>query len=246
MRWTIEDYISNLNHQLLGLSDLCLKFDEGHELFGLDICHKVRVLFHNTHLSHSLLHQLSKESEQFVSTATIWPERPSEPGVIAHRIGPRYLLVKQLFLFQNTSGFSYKPHLDATDTPPQFLDLNTWWEGQLICSSENSFSFSRKTLTLAFTNKLGGSHIDPNPIINGNTPLLPFLKLSDDILEWNISYSDGDTVTEANHEVSPFFATARQIAHEVFLSFQTIFSELNLDKVYFNKIASYRNIGYKQ
>jgi hypothetical protein len=248
MKWTQEDYLSILSHQLHGLADFCIKYDDGHQLFGLDICHKVRLFFHHTSNSHSLIHQLSKESERFVSTATIWPELEPEPGETVVYMGPRYLLVKQFAMFMGKGGLVYKPHLDATDTPPQNLDLTTWWEGQPICIAQDKFSFTRKSLVLNFTNRLGGSHVDPEPILDkdDNTPLLPFLKLSDNILTWNVVYSDGESVVESKNEVSPFLATARQIAHEIFWSFQTIFPELNLNKFYFDKIASYRAVGYKR
>lgn len=141
-------------------------------------------------------------------------------------------------------GLVYKPHLDATETPLQNIDLNTWWEGQQKCSSQDSYSLSRKILN--FANRLGGSHIDPSPILDKdrNTPLLPFLKLSNNILGWKFYY--GDNATEAKPESSPFLVTARQIAHEIFLSFQTIFPEIDIDEIYFNKVASYRNIGFKR
>jgi hypothetical protein len=239
---------------LKGLSLNCLSYDKGEAYLGPHIAHQLRLLLHNTSVSHAMLHQLGKENENFASTASddsifsfIVGDVTTNPGQETEL--PVFYLAKPTLNYGNQMQ-TYFPKLNDIKTL-HYMPFVLWWQREIICSRKThsnqgrEFSFTRKEIVLAFANKLGGSHLDPAPA----ELLVSIDDLDNEIMGWDMSHQDFVTgeVNEVPHSESPFLGSVRQIAHELFLSLKKIYpNEIDLDNIYFSKIASYDKIGHNR
>jgi hypothetical protein len=105
----------------------------------------IRVLFHDTKNSTSLLTQIGAGTLRILSTV-----RPIPPGAIfADGIG----------LFQMTSEqTNVRPKL-GSGSFKGLMGRDSWWN-QVIAVS-NRLEITRRAIVLASTNKDGGAHVDP-------------------------------------------------------------------------------------
>lgn len=123
-------------------------FDAGAHEEALRIAVSLRVLFHDTNASHSLLSQLGlNDCIQFTSTL---------PSIKAARHGS----------FRAFGGpFPIGPFapLVPLETAPhrELLSASDWWNQTVYLTQDKLFS--RKDITLAAANQDGGAHVDPSP-----------------------------------------------------------------------------------
>jgi hypothetical protein len=227
------DLLQILNNQLQLLSNSCLLYDEGQQYHGVEICHRLRVILHNTRTSHSLLHQLGMENSDFIST---------------HNTNLNFLMVidgrtvtNEYFLASESMRgehqmIEYYPHLDKS-VSAYLLPFAEWWDQEIICTVETG-SFTRKGLVVdVFANQLGGSHLDPNiSLLNSQ-----IAKLDSELLKWDMFDQHGNPIQQVS---SPFLATCRQVAHEVLLNFRRLLSADVDVASYFTAIDKYSFIGH--
>lgn len=122
-------------------------FDSGHDGEAKRLAVSLRVLFHDTAQSHSLLGQLGQLGGQFISSAI-----PHDSGNIGTHGG--------LVMLAVTGGGStcFAP-LD--DVPIQrWLSFQDWW-GELVFVDDRRAALTRRDLVLAIANQDGGAHVDP-------------------------------------------------------------------------------------
>ncbi|MFD2914321.1 hypothetical protein [Psychroserpens luteus] len=237
--WTNEELLDNCHDQLKILATNCFEFDNGEQFFGLEICHRLRVLLHHTipnGTSHSIINLLNLESIQFLSTY--------EDRSMVKITTPEGIMSAVYGLVKSTSGqislFDFFPYLEDI-RKSENLEFNKWWKEEIVCSHENKFSFTRKKIVVdIFANKTGGSHLDPNIISSS----LDVYRLENHIIGWNTADKENNPL---KHSISPFLATARQIAHELFRTLvkEDKFKDL-INQIYFSKIDSYKLIGHNR
>jgi hypothetical protein len=122
-------------------------FDGGKIGEAKRIAVSLRVLFHDTSRSSSLLGQLDLLSGKFLSTAA-----PYRPGNMTSHIGLAMMTMTE-------AGADYFAPLD--DVPwKRWLSFGDWWNEIIFVDRERA-EMSRKNLVLAVANQDGGAHVDP-------------------------------------------------------------------------------------
>ena len=137
-----DEFEQHLQEQLQFMRASCESFDQGHESEAKRLALTIRVLFHDTRQSHSLLGQLGLKERRFFDSAT--PEIPGNllayNGLVVMMPG-RYLAL-----------------LDEVPSMPM-VPFEEWWTASVIADDEKRWS--RKDLVLISANKDGGGHVDP-------------------------------------------------------------------------------------
>jgi len=183
-----SDLERHLEEQLQALEILTDQYDQGADILAKQMAGILRLLFHQTKNSHSLLGQLDKLGIQFFDTAC-----PPEPNQITSYSG----------LVMWAVGGKYFPLLDSN---PQFhkqVDFQTWWNSTVLIDGQKN-EFSRSRLILLVADKDGGAHVDP-------TLPADYAELSRSNSLGRL-YGDGVNWFPVEH---PELASVRQIAHEV-------------------------------
>ena len=197
-----------LREHLELLALLCDCFDKYEkEILALPIATAIRVLLHDTKNSVSLLGHLQQKNIDFVSTA------------LKRKLGVIYLgLVRQINVgvVDGKGGEAkYWPICSEKYFPAQMefheLDFESWWQQEVIFSTENGLTLTRKDLVLTMANKDGGAHYDE--VITAKYDA------------FRHSYSGGSTLVgmrsgiKRSYDNVPIHAAIRQIGYEVLVSF---------------------------
>jgi hypothetical protein len=173
----------------------------------------LRVLFHQTAQSHSLVHQMgADDSLRFPECAAprnafaYWQLSSVTAEVSQAALGAmpyQGLVAKELTSEQGRVKLRFvplymHPQFDVDDH--RKVDFATWWDA-IVCDY-NGNEFSRKDLVLATANKFGGAHVDPNPS-------------SKHVSLKNRSFLNLETTgTIVESDTIPLYAAVAQIAHE--------------------------------
>ena len=229
--WSREELIFNLKHQLKALAISCFEYDKGDALFALDIAHKLRLLAHQTSNSHALIHQLSLDKKMFFCTlprSNKFQPRVEYTDGTSVSFLPVFKIIDSPML-KDGCFQSFYPYLNTSNFEKRTFD--EWFNKEVVCSFSNiySFSFTRSAIVGKLTNQAGGSHVDPSI----KKTIFDIYKFEAHMLGWDIFDIDLDN----NRPVrSPFFATLRQIAHELILSLSLEELQEHLQHVYFSKV----------
>ncbi len=164
-----QRFKERLADQLRFLKTSCERYDEGDEREAVRIALTLRVLFHDTETSTSLLTHLKAKDKVTLYSAS----RPPPPGTFEFRgMGRTTLLItpKDYEVFRWV-----KPVLDDEAHPHTPLSVRDWWEmpvfvsrqgGQLrvmstlAASTGKDYAITRKDIILGAANKDGGAHVD--------------------------------------------------------------------------------------
>lgn len=199
----LEDH---LKEQIYFLKSSCDSFDKGFKGEAKRIAVVLRILFHDTRNSHSLLGQLDKKKNDFLSTAI--PEMPENEAT-------HYGLV---FIGMKGKETRFIPMLD--DVPfHNWMSFNDWWN-EIIFIDKNKKKFSRKDIILTVSNQDGGAHVDP--------------KLDENYINLSKNNSLDIGVFSGNNFIKltkPEQAALRQIGHEVLKTFLLDYSNKTTEKV---------------
>jgi hypothetical protein len=195
--FTPEDLSRHLAEQIDFLENSCTNFDRGSEAEAKRLAVTMRVLFHDTQKSHSLLGQLDKLKGTFVDTA----ERPVLGALITHNslafteMGPKARYVAML------------DRVEGRD-----VSFDEWWNG-VIFIDERQRRISRSYLVLRAANQDGGAHVAPG--------------LDEEYADLTRNNSLGWTKADIDGEgpmSGPEKAAMRQIAHEALKSIKPGYS----------------------
>jgi hypothetical protein len=147
----MSQFNKNLRTHLSFISRSCELYDDGHTEEALRIAVSLRVIFHNTNNSTSLLKHLNKkDSVSLISTFVSQKSLGSRYGNIQwHTIIPVML-----------TSDGVKPPTDNWKTR-SILSAEDWWNEQIWL--EGQFALSRKDIVLSAANQDGGAHVDSNP-----------------------------------------------------------------------------------
>lgn len=177
----------HLRDHLQFLASSADAFDAGHDGEAKRLAVSLRVLFHDTPKSHSLLGQLDRLSGRLISTA------------LPH--DPRNLLTHGGLIMTAMRGHAttYYAPLDDTITH-RWLPFPAWW-GEIVFVDDRRQTLTRRELVLAVANQDGGAHVGPT--------------LSETYARLSRHNSMGWVLSPGEHPIpNAERAALRQIAHE--------------------------------
>ena len=141
------DFHEQLDRQIQFLQRSCDAFDNGYHDESIRIAVVLRVLFHSTRSSTSLIRHLNAENICLVdSRPPLSPTAVSYQGLGMHVLG---------------SNSEFVPNLGKTPILNPPATLNEWWN-QICFVLNGSVRITRKDLVLGAANKDGGAHVDAN------------------------------------------------------------------------------------
>jgi hypothetical protein len=194
----------DLSDQLLKQFDLletsCREYDNGTREAAVRLEHPLRILFHQTPDSASLLTQMGKTFIRLVSTAVKAPKQSAGGywcGLIHWELDPQACI------------FMCKPKLDANWTAHRELLFSDWWASEVIYQAGHT-RIRRKNLVLAAAYADGGSH-------GGATPPPDYPWLADGT-GWKMTLRPPNAPAREIVVYEAHLAALRQIAHEVLKS----------------------------
>jgi hypothetical protein len=137
----------HLRDQLQFLRLSAEAYDSGFEGEAKRLAIALRVLFHDTKNSHSLLGQLNRLGASFLSTAM-----PRPPGSITSHFGLVTMGLKE-------GDTKYLAMLD--DVPvKRWLPFADWW-GEVVFADGKGQEMTRRGLVTTAADQDGGAHVDP-------------------------------------------------------------------------------------
>jgi hypothetical protein len=140
------DFQSQLRRQLEFIKNSCDLYDDGRHDEGIRIATSLRVLFHDTSKSTSLLRHLSKQGIRLLSCShNVPPSKTSPTAVVA---------------WKGTAGRDDLHAIPCLESAPskRLLLANEWWTETVLYGG--SLKMSRGDLVLDAANKDGGAHVD--------------------------------------------------------------------------------------
>lgn len=192
-----QELLEHWDDQLSFIQSSIQQFDKGIENEARRIATSLRVMFHETSRSHSLIKQTGLK-HNFL----LW----SSGGLYT----PSNLLSSWVLLELevNESGLYYKP-LSTNNIRTFFLGYEDWWNEIIFDDKKNVFT--RKDIVRYVANQDGGAHVD--------------MKLDEKYAELvkhnSLGWTDGDGNPVKNN---PAYVAIRQIAKEVLVS-QNIYNK---------------------
>jgi len=194
-----DDLVKQLRETLERIDKFCKIYDEGDVSIAKDIAVKLRILFHNTNLSKSLLRQLKLEHIQFVDSAGKYDPK----NLIAHH--------GLLSLSFKGSDVKLTPLLKSSSL--NLVPIKNWWDSKKVIVDRKKNIFTRKDVILEPANTDGGAHVDSE--INQN-----YYDVSRaNSLGWIYK---NDATGEERPLNDPIPPCIRQIAYEVLETFKRI------------------------
>lgn len=162
-----RDLEADLSEQLQFLASSGRAFDHGDLAEAKRIALVIRVLVHDTVISHSLLAQLGiKDTLAWADSA---PVIDNDPSIVGRSPG-----LTPMGLGADGIAFAarYMDSIERSNTT-RYVSFSDWWERPVILDSSDA-EFSRKELVLALVNKDGGAHLDrlnekTHALVHGNS-----------------------------------------------------------------------------
>ncbi len=146
-----DNLIEQLQNQLTLIEDFCTIYDNGKKLIAQEIAVKLRIIYHNTNNSKSLIRQLKLDHVSFIDTGTKY-----SPNNILSHWG---LLSVNTKLGDGGDGkWRAIPKLDNSEN--RQVGLANWWDGKKIIADKKRNIFTRRRLILELANTDGGAHVD--------------------------------------------------------------------------------------
>jgi hypothetical protein len=142
-----NELVEHLNDHLQFLISSSDAFDAGTSGEAKRLATSLRVLFHDTSRSRSLLGQLRRLGGKFISTTV-----PPTAGNLSTHGGLMITAISE-------AESSYYAPLDA-GWIVRWLPFDDWWN-EVVFIDDQKAELTRKTLVLAVANKDGGAHVDP-------------------------------------------------------------------------------------
>lgn len=167
-------------------------FDKGNEKEAKRIAANLRILFHETKISHSLLKQLNLKNNFLLISSGV-------------QYSPSNLLSSWTLLTMKISGegSKYCPVGLDFDDATQLMKYDDWWNE--IIFDDKKYVYTRKDIVLFVANEDGGSHVDPS--LSGKHAALAKYN--------SLGWTDHNGKNPMNN---PIYAAIRQIAYEVLAS----------------------------
>jgi hypothetical protein len=161
MRWPKDkrkmtaspDFQAQLRRQLGFLERSASSFDAGFCDEGIRIATALRVIFHHTAQSTSLLTHLNAPNVRIRSKAPDAAKQAAQLGS-GTLVGVFWSLAS---ITMSAAGGSFKPSLETNDRD-RFLPASGWW--MEVFAHLNGVNYTRRAVVLWAANKDGGAHVD--------------------------------------------------------------------------------------
>lgn len=199
----LEDHF---NEQIDFLRNSCDSYDNGFKGESKRIAVTLRVLLHDAKYSHSVLGQLKKKDNNFLSTSI-----PIESKSLSPHNGLVMIGVKG-------KESIYLAMLDETPYK-RWLPFDDWWTEPIIVDDRRN-KLTREKLIRTVSNQDGGAHVDPELDKT-------YSRLSKGI-SLGVHYQEGEEIFLLKR---PELAAIRQIGHEVLKSLLPEYSKKQTEKV---------------
>jgi hypothetical protein len=147
------NFIEQLRRHIGFLERSCASYDAGNTEEALRIAVSLRVLFHDTKNSTSLLTHLNLKLSALVLSTF-------EPGYKENKEAGTFVISMPVFLNINSSGVRTPPLSKARRQ--EFISASEWWD-EIIAYSPPHHKVSRKDVILGASNQDGGAHVDSTP-----------------------------------------------------------------------------------
>lgn len=217
MRLDRGDLLYQLQLKVNSLIRSSLSYDKGDYTSAIDMSTNIRVLVHDTNNSSSLLAQLNKKEEMAFLDS-------SENITQHYNTLPQFTLVRQTVNSQ--IGIQYQPLIDNS-LLDELVDFNSWWEENVVIIPKKNIEISRKTLVLKLANKYG-AHI--------STEIPEYYHDLFQSKDEMIGFTWRKNMKRIDHIQTPIFPSIRQIAHELIVSIDKEFEEINLPQSYLDLV----------
>ena len=125
---------AHLDEQLRFLERSADAFDRGFEDEGKRLAVAIRILVHDTNLSHSLLGQVGMKTQPFIDTSL-----PFDPKNVASHHG-------LISFWLGGGGAKYVPHLDS-GFPARRIPFDQWWNEPVIVDGKRRQSLGRTSFS---------------------------------------------------------------------------------------------------
>lgn len=213
-----EDLINQLKYCLNNLVLDAREYDNGNFQAIRRSSATIRMLFHDSRTSHSILNQISdKEKFRLLNTFIYDKEIPAYfSGVLFVQLvtgEATYKKIYNTFVPDNLLAMKQKKE----------IPFKQWWEGSVYNLGDKT-NFSRKDIILTMANQDGGAHVDPKIDFS-------YSSLANGITGWNIDLSNFFSPEfyklmdpDKNGYIHPkdiHLAIMRKIVHEVLYSLPT-------------------------
>jgi hypothetical protein len=145
------EIIFQLETQLEKIATFADIYDTGNKSIAQEIAVKLRVIFHNTNKSKSLLAQLKLDHIPFVDTA-----KKFESNNILSHWG---LIAAESTLGDGGGGtWQYVPTLNNAES--RLVPFDNWWDSKKVIADGKRNVFTRRKLVLEVSDTDGGAHVD--------------------------------------------------------------------------------------
>jgi hypothetical protein len=154
MRHSLDknEIVGQIRQQLKRIEVFTSMYDSGDKSIAREIAVKLRVLFHSTKKSNSLLGQLKLDHLQFVDTGSQY-----ELNTLTSHWGLVFMETR----FTNAATITeFVPQLEHGNRRKQMVDFKTWWETKEVIVDPKKNIFTRKRLVLELADTDGGAHVD--------------------------------------------------------------------------------------
>lgn len=156
----MNDFKAQLRRQIGFLNNSCQTYDKGDVEEAVRIAVALRVLFHNTGKSISLLTHLGAKSAKLLSTAAPFVEHPLIPNLYLVQAIANIALAADRA--QDTKRCVCEPLLEKA-LRNDFIDFSAWWQTEpVIKHKQPPTIMTRRDLVLSAANQDGGAHVDKN------------------------------------------------------------------------------------
>lgn len=135
-------FVEKLREQIGFVRQSCATFDAGFEAEGLRISTALRVIFHQTGKSTSLVTHLGFTSKRMLSSSRGHNDWRDYLAFVQDLNSPTPIIMKPLL------GIKFHE-----------IAMNDWWETETIFKHKEK-SYSRKKIVLSMANTDGGAHVD--------------------------------------------------------------------------------------
>ena len=142
------DFKKQMSTHISFIDNSCKRYDQGIHEEALHIAVSLRVIFHDTNKSISILKHLGiKDSISLLSTMGGNEESVPQDGE----------LVSSIPIMMTMDGVT--PQLNASSKKVT-IPIEEWWNEIIFVQNGN---FSRRNVVLSASNQDGGAHVDANP-----------------------------------------------------------------------------------
>jgi hypothetical protein len=146
----MQRFKEHLATQMRFVERSCQHFDAGDEAEAQRIAASLRVIFHQTSQSTSLLTHLGATDISMLSTAC----SPIGPGTLT---APSNLA--SLVLRRTDEGVTFRSTAPLDSAPmKRFIPFADWWDTEVVCLTAG-VQMKRRSLVLAVANQDGGAHV---------------------------------------------------------------------------------------